>query len=158
MGSEFREFGVLTDGVVDLVVEEREPSNPAKRYCPCYHFGILLHGKETKVGELRLRIGAIEEFPSLLTSGHLGYEVGEAHRGKGYATRASLLASRIARAHGFRYLVITCDPANVASRRTCERLGARLVGEFDVPPDHSMYEKGRRRVCRYQWELTDSPS
>jgi len=47
--------------------------------------------------------------------------------------------------------VITCDPQNVASVRTCERLGATLIGIFDVPEDHPMYQKGRRRVSRYEW-------
>lgn len=153
MAFELTDLDRLSDGVVDLVVEEREPADPTRGYVPCYHYRIFPHGSALRVGEIRLRVGRVETHPTLLTAGHIGYEVDEAHRGHGYAARACALLAPVALAHGLRRLVITCDPDNAPSRRTCERVGAVLVGVFDVPPDHPMYQKGRRKVCRYVWSL-----
>lgn len=154
---EFREFGRLTDGVVELRVEAKDPADPGKDLVPCYRFAVARAGSTAKIGEVRLRVGRVEATPSLLTSGQVGYEIDEAYRGHGYAARACALLRPVAVAHGFDALVITCDPANTPSRRTLERLGAELVGTFDVPVDHEMYRKGRRKVCRYVWRLGSDP-
>jgi predicted acetyltransferase len=153
----FREPGPLSDGVIDLALEEKDTGDPARGLVPCYHFKISPHGSGTKVGEIRLRVGSVITNPGLLTAGHIGFEVGEAYRGHGYAGRACALLEPLALAHGLRHVVLTCDPANVASRRTCEQLGAALVGIYVVPPDHPMYLKGRREVCRYLWILAADP-
>ena len=147
----FRKWGPLTDGLVDVTVEAEEPEDPAKGHVPCYHFRVARHGDPRKVGEVRLRVGIVEDNPSLLTSGQVGYEINEDARGHSFAARACLLVGPIALAHGLDPVIITCDPQNLASVKTCERLGATLVGTFDVPADHPMYQKGRRRVHRYEW-------
>jgi tagatose 1,6-diphosphate aldolase len=59
----------------------------------------------------------------------------------------------LARRHGFRELWITCNPDNVASRRTCERLGAELIDIVDVPRDNAVYGPGSERKCRYRLAL-----
>jgi predicted acetyltransferase len=154
----FKDFPLLTDGVIDLLIEQRNPAYPPKAYAPSYHLDIVLHRSKAKVGKLRLRLGTVDEYPKLLTSGHIGYEVDEPNRGHGFAARACLLSKKIALAHGFNKLIITCNPDNVASRKTCERVGATLSGIFDVPKDHEMYQKGRRKVCRYEWAIEDTPA
>ena len=50
-------------------------------------------------------------------------------------------------------LWITCNPDNIASRRTCERLGAEMKGVIDVPPGHILYARGERQKCRYRIAL-----
>ncbi len=149
----FLPFDRLSDGVVELRVEERVPADPTLGHVPAYRFAIVPCDSGTHAGSVRLRVGTVEATPSLLTSGHVGYEVDEPFRGHGYAARACRLIAPVARAHGLTELVITCDPDNAASRRTCERLGARLVGTFDVPPDHPMFAKGRRRVLRFVYSV-----
>ena len=153
---EFRKWGTLTDGVLDLTVEQEEAADPAKGHVPCYHFRVSRHGDPRKIGEVRLRVGRVEDCPSLLTSGQVGYGIDEPERGHGFAARACDLLRPVALAHGLNSLVITCDPENIASRRTCERLGAILVGTFDIPADHPMYQDGRRRVNRYEWWMSGS--
>ena len=152
MSFEFTDLDLVTDGTIDLRIEEKVPADPAKGYVPAYHYSIVLHGTTEKVGIVRLRVGNL---PSLLTAGHIGYEIDEGHRGHHYAARACLLLGRVARAHGLRPVIITCAPENIASRRTCERIGASLRGTFDVPVDHEMYRKGSRKVCRYEWFVPD---
>ena len=46
-------------------------------------------------------------------------------------------------------LWITCNPDNLASRRTCELAGAEFMGIVDLPPDSDMYLEGERQKCRY---------
>ncbi len=148
-------FDFLTDGVIDLVLEKKKPADPSKGHVPEYDYRVALHGSREKVGEIRLRVGNV---PALLTAGHIGYEIVEAHRGHHYAARACRLVGLVARAHGLSPVIITCDPDNTASRRTCERIGATFRGVYDVPVDHEMYQKGVRRVSRYEWTVPQDSS
>jgi tagatose 1,6-diphosphate aldolase len=59
----------------------------------------------------------------------------------------------LARRHGLEILWITCDPDNIASRRTCELAGLELVEIVDVPEHMDMYQRGERRKCRYRLYL-----
>ena len=52
---------------------------------------------------------------------------------RGYATRALAEVLEDARGEGLRYLEITTDPGNIASRRVIEGNGGALVEEFDRP-------------------------
>ncbi|HTW77339.1 MAG TPA: GNAT family N-acetyltransferase [Thermoplasmata archaeon] len=149
----FREWGVLTDGTIDLTVQEREPADPGRHRVPCYHFRISRHRDGTSVGSIALRVGRVDEHPDLRTSGQVGYRIDEAYRGHGYAGRACRLLRPVALAHGLSRLMITCDPTNRASRRTLDRIGAELIGEFPIPPHHPMYQDGRRSVLRFEWSL-----
>ena len=54
---------------------------------------------------------------------------------------------------GFR----TTTPDNLASRRTCEILGAELVETVELPPGNDMYERGERQKCRYRWVIDRAP-
>jgi len=59
----------------------------------------------------------------------------------------------IARRHGMTIVWITCNPENVASRRTCELVGGELVEIVDLPSDSDMYQEGERQKCRYRIRL-----
>jgi len=103
------------------------------------------------VGNAELRVG---DTPDLITYiGHLGYSVLPGYRGNRYAARSCALLLPLAREHGMSRLWITCNPDNMASRRTCEILGAELVERVDRPPDTAAYRKGERQKLRYKIEL-----
>ncbi|MEZ4670788.1 MAG: hypothetical protein R3E39_23025 [Anaerolineae bacterium] len=55
--------------------------------------------------------------------------------------------------HGLETLWITCNPDNLASRKTCDLIGAELVEIVDLPPDTDMYREGARQKCRYRLVL-----
>jgi tagatose 1,6-diphosphate aldolase len=55
----------------------------------------------------------------------------------------------MARELGLDPLWITCDPENIASRRTCELAGARLVDVVDVLEACIIRRSGHPRKCRY---------
>ena len=65
--------------------------------------------------------------------GHIGYSVVPWKQRRGYATRAVREVLPDAAAEGLRYVEITTDPDNVASRRVIEANGGVLVEEFVRP-------------------------
>jgi len=129
----------------------RQPASPALDIVPAYHFWMRLRPEYHPVipiaGAVGLRIG---QTPTIdLYFGHIGYHVYPAARGRHYAERACRLLFPLARAHGFAALWITCNPDNMPSRRTCERLGGQLVDIVPLPPDNALYQQGDREKCRY---------
>jgi predicted acetyltransferase len=78
--------------------------------------------------------------------GHIGYGVVPWKQGRGYATHALREMLRDAPAEGLRYVEITTDPDNVASRRVIEANGGVLVDEFVTLPSLGAQLKVRYRV------------
>ncbi len=109
----------------------------------------------TIAGSISLRIGDNEDLRMYL--GHIGYNVYPAARGHHYAARASRLLYPLARRHGLSELWITCNPENIASRKTCERLGAGYVQTVPLPTGHILYERGERQKQRYRIDLNSQP-
>lgn len=143
----FEDFALLpplTDGNVSLQTDRLCPADPVKRYVPAYHFEIMVN--DQPVGKISLRIGYPD---SLLYGGQIGYNVDEPYRGHGYAGAACRLLFPVMRAHGMRSAIITNNVENTASRRVCEKIGARYLCRIDVPQDHEMYQKGSRCVNVY---------
>jgi predicted acetyltransferase len=59
----------------------------------------------------------------------------------------------LARKHGLNPLWLTCDPDNLASRRSCELAGAKLVEIVDVPALCIIHRSGHPKKCRYRLDL-----
>jgi predicted acetyltransferase len=129
-----------------------ENGDPAKARVPTYHFWMHLDPQSRPpipiAGTISLRVGSTSDIQLYL--GNLGYGVYPPTRGRRLAERACRLLLPLARRHGLNPVWITTDPENQASRRTCERLGGRLVEIVDVPEEHPMYKRGARRKCRYR--------
>ena len=143
---QFLEPGVLREGELELVLTDRVPSDPARGFVPAYDFTMTIAERGEVVGQITLRLGESE---SLITyAGQLGFEVDAPYRGRHFAARSCRLLYPLARAHGFKELWITCDPENLASRRTCELSGGQLV---EIVTRSDM--KGERCKCRYRVEL-----
>ncbi len=131
----------------------RHSGDPALRRCPSYHFWMRLADPAPVriAGGVGLRIG--DDPNLLLYIGHIGYNVYPPARGHRLAERASRLLLPLARRHGMKQLWITCNPQNFASRRTCERLGAKMVEIVSLPSTHELYARGEREKCRYCLDL-----
>ena len=149
----FNDYGVLTDGEIEVVVSQKHPGDPQKGYVPAYWFDIRLPGNRARIGQVDLRIGNTRHIT--MYGGHIGYGVQERCRGHRYASKACNLVKQVALDHGFRVLWITCNPDNYPSRRTCEILGCELVEIVDLPEDTDMYRRGERQKCRYRWDLEE---
>jgi tagatose 1,6-diphosphate aldolase len=139
------------DQDLELVLVARIPGDPAKNHVPVYKFQMRRASQDENVGAIELRVGNTKNI--VMYGGHLGYRVFSKHRGRRYAARACCLLLPLARSHGLKTLWITCNPDNIASRRTCELVGAELIEIVDLPKDTDMYQRGERQKCRYRLEL-----
>lgn len=147
---EFQDFDYLTDGEIDLKIEEKAPSNEEKGYVPVYKYRITLHKSDDGIGSIDIRMGNNE---NLYYGGHIGYMIKESYRGNSYASKACKIIKNVAVAHGMNKLIITCNPDNLPSRKTCEKAGLKLKEIVNLPPYNEMYERGERQKCIYEWIL-----
>jgi RimJ/RimL family protein N-acetyltransferase len=139
----------LSDGGISLVCTQKNPADPERKLVPWYDFAICRGGEQ--IGRISLRVGYADR---LYYGGQVGYAVDEAYRGRGYAAAACRLLMPVARAHGMKKLLITNDPSNGASRRVCEKLGARFVRCARLPEWTDQYRKGRRFTNIFEFEVT----
>ena len=148
---EFLEPGSLRDGELELELVETRPGDPSVGFVPAYHFQMVRVNDQAQVGQISFRVGDTDHV--VLYAGNIAYGVDESHRGRHYAARATRLLLPLARRHGFTTLWITCNPDNLASRRTCELAGASFVELVELPEDTDMYLRGEREKCRYRLPL-----
>ena len=131
----------------------RQRADAAAGNVPSYHFWMRDWSSPDLpiAGAVTLRIGAGPEVE--LYYGHLGYHVFPMHRGRHFAGRSVRLLLPLARRHGMDPLWITCNPDNLASRRTCQWAGGELVNIIRVPPEHSLAVRGEHFKCRYRFAM-----
>jgi predicted acetyltransferase len=134
-------------GRVRLLFVRLVPGDPSRDFVPAYHFRILLAG-DRDIGHINFRVGDTEHVR--VSAGHIGFEICREHRGHGYAFEACCAVAPFVRSI-YEAVTITCDPDNLASRRTIERLGARFVDEVAVPEHDPHYQRGSRTKRRYRW-------
>lgn len=146
----FHDTKALRSDEIYLDLERTADAIPEKRWVPCYFFKIRLVSDSTEVGHCDFRVGNTEK---LFFGGNIGYTVYPPHRGRHYAGKACRLLLGLARMHELRYIHITCDPDNTASRRTCEYAGGVLVAVVDLPTDNDLYAMGKRRECVYRFAI-----
>ena len=148
---QFYDPGYLIDGDLTLILTQTTPANPIKGYVPAYTFKMTIAGQTRAIGRIQLRVGNTHHI--LMYGGHIGYEVAPAYRGRRYAARSCQLLLPLAQQHGLQTIWITCNPDNIASKRTCELIGAEFVEIVDLPADSDMYQNGERQKCRYRLNL-----
>jgi len=145
---DFIDVPELSDGLIYLVCTEKHPANPEKKHVPGYNFMICKNGE--KIGALSLRIGYTD---GLYFGGQIGYNIDEKYRGNGYAGRACRLILPVAKAHGMIKLLITNDHKNAASKRVCEKLGARFIRVARLPEWNDLYQSGGRFENIFEWSI-----
>ncbi|TGY40145.1 GNAT family N-acetyltransferase [Clostridium sartagoforme] len=119
----FKDFDLLTDDDIDLKIEKKVPANEEKGRVPSYKYRITLHNMEDTIGAIDIRIGHNE---NTYYGGNIGYTINEEYRGNSYASKACKIIREVAIVHGMEKLIITCNPDNFPSRRTCEKSGLKL--------------------------------
>ena len=116
---------------------------------PTYSFHMVGISHGMQMGQINLRIGSTPHVERY--AGHIGYGVHSQYRGHHYAARSVKLLLPLARRHELDPIWITCDPENLASRRSLEIAGAEFVEVVDVPPDCGIRKYGGKlRKCRYR--------
>ncbi len=138
------------DGVIDLIPVRDWPADEEMGFGREFTWIIAPRGKRREMGRINLRLG---ESPCVYVYGHIGYHVDPPYRGHHYAARACALLAPMIRRYGKRSVVITCDPDNAPSRRTCEALGAELERIVTVPDWIRAHWAISRVKCRYIWRV-----
>ncbi|MBQ8954876.1 MAG: GNAT family N-acetyltransferase [Clostridia bacterium] len=140
----------LKDREIKLALDHTTQGDPKKGYVPAYYFNIC-DAKGQVMGRCDLRLGYSER---LYYGGHIGYRVEEPYRGHHYAEKACRLLFQLAKRHDMPYLIITCNPDNLPSRRTCERLGGQLLEIAELPADNDMrVDGGETHKCIFKFPL-----
>jgi predicted acetyltransferase len=143
-----KDYGILTDGEIDVILHEKYGGDDLKGFSPEYKFKILLHGSDTVIGHINLRIGNTEKIIKYV--GHIGYGIDEHYRGKKFAAKACRLVKEVAKDNGLDKIIITCNPDNYASRKICETIGARLIEIIDISETSDVYSLNETQKCRYE--------
>jgi Predicted acetyltransferase len=145
----FRHFRAeYTDDVIDLVPLHFNGMNRDSGFGHEQVWRITLHNERQEIGQISFRDG---ESRIIYYFGHIGYHIDPPFRGNHYAYRACKLLEREIRLSGKTSVVITCDPDNDPSRKTCEKLGCYFERCAEVPEDiHERFEISRMK-SRYIW-------
>ncbi|MGF1449230.1 MAG: GNAT family N-acetyltransferase [Opitutales bacterium] len=149
--SVFLDPGRLRDGELTLQLARCVPADPRREWVPAYIFSMRLPPGNQLAGSISLRLGRSEYLR--LYAGQVGYTVEPPFRGQRLAARSLQLILPLARRHGLNPLWVTCNPDNIASRKTCERAGGEFVDIVDVPENTELYQRGDRQKCRYRFDL-----
>lgn len=155
----FYDPGELIDGELELTLHRTYAGNRALGLAPAYAFQMRRRTDTdskkshaaTHIGDIDLRVSNDDYI--VMYAGHIGYGVERAFRGHHYAARACRLLLPLAKAHGLHPLWITCNPDNLASRKTCELAGATLAEIVTLPRNTDLYRRGEREKCRYRIDL-----
>ena len=118
---------------IDLIFEEFVPANPNKKFVDCVTYNVVLHSTNKKIGHCSAKLGFND---TIFYIGNIGYNIDENFRGNGYAGEAVTLLLEVFKKNGFKKIYITNIPENNASRRVCEKLGAKFLGSFEIPVDN----------------------
>ena len=144
-----RKRAELTDGEIDLIRVRDWPADEEMGFGDEFTWVIAPHGKRKEMGRINLRLG---ESACVYAYGHIGYHVDPPYRGHAYAEKACRLIGPLILRAGKNSVVITCDPDNVPSRKTCEALGAALERVIEVPAWIRAHWSISRVKCRYIWK------
>jgi len=149
---------VLRDDVIELRlirvlgpadVDSRPPE--ARFLAPATECRFAIHRRDDGIRVGRIHVRLTDDATILRALGHSGYEVDEAYRQRGYATRALRVIRSVARHYGIAPLWVLIAPANLASRRTAER--ARLTLDDTVAATPEALAMGLEpQLCRYAVE------
>ena len=146
----FLDTSFLKNDEITLQLEKTVEGDETRNWLPAYHFAICNPAGE-KMGTCDLRIGHNE---NTYYGGNIGYRVEPAYRGHHYAGKACLLLFELAKRHSLDWLIITCNPDNVPSRKTCEWLGGELLEIAELPEHNNMrVEEGETHKSIFRFTL-----
>lgn len=148
----FIDTNFLKNNEIQLRLQKTVDGDRKKKWLPAYCFAICdKQGREMGICDLRIGHNI-----NVYYGGNISYYIQEAYRGHHYAGKACLLLFELAKKHKMDYLIITCNPDNYASRRTCEYVGCRYIETVELPEDNDMrLEDGETEKCIYRIDLED---
>jgi len=136
----------ISNDVIKLVCAYKTRANEKKGWVASHVYDIVRLEDKKIVGRCDLRFGMN---PDLYYSGNIGYAVYPPYRGQRYAAQAVELLFEVAKKAKMQEVIITCNPDNIASIRTCEIAGCTLKEIVDVPANHELIKQGDYQKCIY---------
>lgn len=120
-----------------------------------YVYDIVVPELERTVGRCEYRI---EEGRELRYYGNIGYVIYVPYRGHNFAYKAclALIGLMKSKIKGLNEIVITCNPENIASKKTIQKLGCQYIETLDIDPDHELYHMGDVQKEVYILDLSDN--
>lgn len=115
-----------------------------------YYFDIVLVENHLEVGKIDLRVGMS---PELYYYGNIGYTIYRLFRGHRYAFKASALVFKLAKQLKMKQMIITCNPDNIASYKTCKYLLPNSIELVEVPIHHPLYKNGDYHKYVFTYDL-----
>lgn len=145
------DYEIISGEEIDLKLLKKSSGDKIKGWSAEYKFQIQLHNSDKSIGHINLRIENNEKIMKYI--GHIGYGIDVEYRGNKYSAKACELIKKVMNDHNMTSVIITCNPDNYASRRTCELLGAKLLEIIDVPDYLDIYCHEESKKCRYEWQV-----
>ncbi|MBQ9211977.1 MAG: GNAT family N-acetyltransferase [Clostridia bacterium] len=143
----------FSDGEIDLIPIRLSPPEKELGFGQERNWRITLHGSRQEIGQLSYRPGESE---AIYYFGHIGYHVDPAWRGHRYAEKACRLIREEILRSGKSSVIITTDPDNQASRKTCKALGCLWESEVPVAKYWQKKYDISARKERYIWRVGEA--
>lgn len=149
---------VLINDEVALVLSSTAPGDIYHGWSHSDFYHICLPKKHwltgyEVIGRCDLRFGFNRQ---LYYGGNIGYRIWESYRGHHMAEKATRLLLEEAKKAGFTYVIITCNPDNLASKKTLINAGGYYVETVPLPEDNDMYQRGDREKDIFYFPLTEN--
>lgn len=122
--------GKLIDGDLELRFLEKRKVTILKSCVWESVFEMYLLDTNQKIGAIKLRSKLTSELREY--GGHIEYEVSKKFRGNNYAARSCVLLFPLMKKMKVNPIIITCDPANIASIKTIENIGGKLISTKNI--------------------------
>jgi len=145
---------VLESEQIRLLLVHQSIKASEVNWLPSMIFDIEEKSTGKIVGRCDIRFGMN---PYMRYMGNIGYTIYPPYRGHHYAFHATKLLLSLAK-ESMNEVIITCNPDNMASIKTIERLGGELLGIEDVPLGHELHKQGEGIKCIYRINIKERGS
>lgn len=129
-----KDFFTISNDELELKLIDVYQAN--KGAIPFYWWNIYLKPHNVKIGSISFRIG--HNYHSYY-NGNIGYEIDKEYQGNNYSYKACKMLIDVAKYHKMDKVYLSCNYDNIASYKTIEKLGAKLIEEFLPPLDYIYY-------------------
>ena len=143
-----KNFFTISNDELELRLVDVYPST--KGAIPFYWWNVYLKSKDVKIGSISFRIG--HNYHSYY-NGNIGYEIDEEYQGNNYAYKACKMLMDVAIYHQMDKIYFSCTYDNIASYKTIEKLGGKLIEEITPPKDYIYYFVGIKPHKIYELEI-----
>ena len=120
-------------------LEEDRNRIPNEEKVPSETYFLVRESDQKIVGMINIRLALNEKLKEF--GGHIGYSIPPTERGKGYNKINLYLGLLCCQQHGIEQVLMDCDKDNLASAKTMQALGGKLVrGYYDDVYAHCMVQ------------------